>query len=65
MYLNARLPHFCNKKRSLVLTKLPFLISDFQGDFASQNMMRSIARQVCEQLVNSEQKKKSHKIRSV
>uniref|UniRef100_A0A3B3Q4H7 Collagen, type XII, alpha 1b n=1 Tax=Paramormyrops kingsleyae TaxID=1676925 RepID=A0A3B3Q4H7_9TELE len=24
----------------------------FQGDFASQNMMRSIARQVCEQLVN-------------
>lgn len=27
----------------------------FQGDFASQNMMRSIARQVCEQLVNSEQ----------
>ena len=28
---------------------------DFQGDFASQNMMRSIARQVCEQLVNSEQ----------
>uniref|UniRef100_A0A8C4DV43 Collagen alpha-1(XII) chain n=1 Tax=Dicentrarchus labrax TaxID=13489 RepID=A0A8C4DV43_DICLA len=26
----------------------------FQGDFASQNMMRSIARQVCEQLVNSQ-----------
>uniref|UniRef100_A0A668ANI7 Collagen type XII alpha 1 chain n=1 Tax=Myripristis murdjan TaxID=586833 RepID=A0A668ANI7_9TELE len=25
-----------------------------QGDFASQNMMRSIARQVCEQLVNSQ-----------
>ncbi|KAJ0062737.1 hypothetical protein NL108_004377, partial [Boleophthalmus pectinirostris] len=25
-----------------------------RGDFASQNMMRSIARQVCEQLVNSE-----------
>lgn len=27
--------------------------SGFQGDFASQNMMRSIARQVCEQLVSS------------
>uniref|UniRef100_A0A8D3DBE3 Collagen alpha-1(XII) chain n=1 Tax=Scophthalmus maximus TaxID=52904 RepID=A0A8D3DBE3_SCOMX len=26
----------------------------FQGDFASQSMMRSIARQVCEQLVNSQ-----------
>lgn len=25
-----------------------------QGDFAPQNMMRSIARQVCEQLVNGE-----------
>uniref|UniRef100_A0A6Q2ZEB7 Collagen alpha-1(XII) chain n=1 Tax=Esox lucius TaxID=8010 RepID=A0A6Q2ZEB7_ESOLU len=28
--------------------------SIFQGDFASQNLMRSIARQVCEQLVNSQ-----------
>uniref|UniRef100_A0A3B3DM14 VWFA domain-containing protein n=1 Tax=Oryzias melastigma TaxID=30732 RepID=A0A3B3DM14_ORYME len=28
--------------------------SGFQGDFASQNMMRSIARQVCEQLVSSQ-----------
>uniref|UniRef100_A0A3Q3B4I5 Collagen alpha-1(XII) chain n=1 Tax=Kryptolebias marmoratus TaxID=37003 RepID=A0A3Q3B4I5_KRYMA len=29
-------------------------VFDSQGDFASQNMMRSIARQVCEQLVNSQ-----------
>uniref|UniRef100_A0A3B3U400 Collagen type XII alpha 1 chain n=1 Tax=Poecilia latipinna TaxID=48699 RepID=A0A3B3U400_9TELE len=32
----------------------PVTVFDFQGDFASQNMMRSIARQVCEQLVNSQ-----------
>uniref|UniRef100_A0A673FNS6 Collagen alpha-1(XII) chain n=1 Tax=Sinocyclocheilus rhinocerous TaxID=307959 RepID=A0A673FNS6_9TELE len=29
-----------------------FLFSVFQGDTASQNMMRSVARQVCEQLVS-------------
>lgn len=29
------------------------LFSVFQGDTASQNMMRSVARQVCEQLVSS------------
>lgn len=32
----------------------------FKGDFASQNMMRSIARQVCEQLVSGELNFPSH-----
>jgi len=29
------------------------VFSVFQGDTASQNMMRTVARQVCEQLVSS------------
>lgn len=32
------------------------ILLGFQGDAASQHMMRSIARQVCEQLINSEQR---------
>uniref|UniRef100_A0A672LDE1 Collagen type XII alpha 1 chain n=1 Tax=Sinocyclocheilus grahami TaxID=75366 RepID=A0A672LDE1_SINGR len=36
-----------------IFPKAPiFLFSVFQGDTASQNMMRSVARQVCEQLVS-------------
>uniref|UniRef100_A0A8C8JBU3 Collagen alpha-1(XII) chain n=1 Tax=Oncorhynchus tshawytscha TaxID=74940 RepID=A0A8C8JBU3_ONCTS len=37
----------------------------FQGDFASQNLMRSIARQVCEQLVNSQMSRINNMINQI
>uniref|UniRef100_A0A9J8AGW4 Collagen, type XII, alpha 1a n=1 Tax=Cyprinus carpio carpio TaxID=630221 RepID=A0A9J8AGW4_CYPCA len=39
---------FCMSKNNLEY----YVFSVFQGDTASQNMMRSVARQVCEQLVS-------------
>lgn len=36
-----------------------------RGDFASQNMMRSIARQVCEQLVNSQMSRVDHLLNQI
>lgn len=39
-----------------------YVFSVFQGDTASQNMMRSVARQVCEQLVSSKALQNNNKI---
>lgn len=51
----SQLSYFSNSTSSVTKALKSPHIFVVQGDFASQNMMRSIARQVCEQLVNSEQ----------